>query len=333
MRGAQAPRLPMRTLPVFFLLLLCWLLLAAVSLLHGSGIAAADLWQPKRIDPLDWQLLIELRLPRLLAAAASGALLASAGVAIQARFRNPLAEPGLVGINSGAALAAAGALSLGGGLYLVSGAAFAGGLFALLLTRLLGRRGDGTRLILCGLAVSTLLGSLLTLLISTLPDGSLRTVTFWLMGSFASAEWPFASLLLLATPLIWLALFRHWRFLNALQLGESAAYHLGFEVARLEWRIVILAALASGLVVSGCGMIGFVGLMAPHLARQWIGGDSRRLLLCAPLLGVLLTTLADWAARGLLSPAELPVGVITSLLGAPFFLWLLQKNQTGERHA
>ncbi|KUM05714.1 iron ABC transporter permease [Chromobacterium subtsugae] len=321
----------MRALTLTLTLLLLLTLTSIASLLHHSHLLLASLWRLQPQPALEWQLLVELRLPRLLASAGAGALLASAGAAMQARFRNPLAEPGLIGVNSGAALASALALSLGAGLYGVAASAFGGGMAALLLVRLLGADQDGNRLILSGLAVSTLLGSLLTLLITMLPDGSLRIVTFWLMGSFASVEWPQALLMLLAAPLVWLALFRQWRFLNALQLGESTAFHLGFAVRRLEWRIVMLAALATGLVVSGCGMIGFIGLMAPHLARQLLGSDSRRLLLAAPLLGAWLAVSSDWLARGLLAPAELPVGVITSLLGAPFFLWLLRRQE--RRHA
>ncbi|OHX14579.1 FecCD family ABC transporter permease [Chromobacterium sphagni] len=321
----------MRTLTLTFTLLVLFALTCIASLLHHSNLLLASLWRLQPQPALEWQLLVELRLPRLLASASAGALLASAGAAMQARFRNPLAEPGLIGINSGAALASALALSLGAGLYGVAAAAFGGGIAALLLVRLLGADQDGNRLILSGLAVSTLLGSLLTLLITMLPDGSLRVVTFWLMGSFAGVEWPLALLLLLAAPPIWLALFRQWRFLNALQLGESAAFHLGFAVRRQEWQVVMLAALATGLVVSGCGMIGFIGLMAPHLARQLLGSDSRRLLIAGPLLGAWLAVASDWLARGLLAPAELPVGVITSLLGAPFFLWLLRRQE--PRHA
>ncbi|WP_052941249.1 FecCD family ABC transporter permease [Chromobacterium subtsugae] len=321
----------MRALTLTLTLLLLLALTSIASLLHHSHLLLASLLRLQPQPALEWQLLVELRLPRLLASAGAGALLASAGAAMQARFRNPLAEPGLIGVNSGAALASALALSLGAGLYGVAASAFGGGMAALLLVRLLGADQDGNRLILSGLAVSTLLGSLLTLLITMLPDGSLRIVTFWLMGSFASVEWPQALLMLLAAPLVWLALFRQWRFLNALQLGESTAFHLGFAVRRLEWRIVMLAALATGLVVSGCGMIGFIGLMAPHLARQLLGSDSRRLLLAAPLLGAWLAVSSDWLARGLLAPAELPVGVITSLLGAPFFLWLLRRQE--RRHA
>lgn len=324
----------MRLFPLTLALAASLTLLSLASLLHGSGIDASRLLAGQALPELEWQLLWQLRLPRLLASASAGALLASAGAAVQARFRNPLAEPGLIGINSGAALAAAAALSLGAGLYAVSASAFAGGLSSLLLIRLLGQtQQGGSRLILSGLAISSLLGSLLTLLITTLPDGSLRVVIFWLMGSFASVDWPQAALLCAAAPLIWLALHRQWRFLNALQLGDAAAFHLGFEVRRREWQVVILAALAAGLVVSACGMIGFIGLMGPHLARQLVGGNARRLLWVAPLLGALLAIASDWLARSLLAPSELPVGVITSLIGAPFFLWLLRQGAGKEWHA
>ncbi|POZ60905.1 FecCD family ABC transporter permease [Chromobacterium alticapitis] len=321
----------MRLSTLLPLLLFLLLATAIASLSHHSHLQIDSLLRLSPQPPLEWQLLLELRLPRLLASACAGALLASAGAAVQARFRNPLAEPGLIGINSGGALAAALALSLGAGLYGVAAAGFVGGLSSLLLIRLLGSDRDGNRLILSGLAVSTLLGSLLTLLITTLPDGSLRVVTFWLMGSFASLEWPQTLILLLATPLVWLGLHSNWRFLNALQLGEGAAFYLGFPVRRREWAVILLAALAAGLVVANCGMIGFVGLMAPHLARQLVGGDARRLLLTAPLLGAWLSLGSDWLAQSLLAPAELPVGVITSLLGAPFFLWLLRQQE--RRHA
>lgn len=318
--------------------LLCQCLLAALlltclgSLLHGSGIVWAMLHGNQTLPALQLQLLLQLRLPRLLVAICSGMLLSSAGAAIQARFRNPLAEPGLLGIYSGAALAAALALSLGASILPVSLAGFAGSLLTLWLIRLLASpNGNGSRLILSGVAISALLGSLLTLLITTLPDGALRSITFWLMGSFANAEWPQAWLLLLATPLVWLGLFRHWRLLNALQLGEAAAFHLGFDIRRGAWLVVCLASIAAGVVVSSCGMIGFVGLLAPHLTRLLTGSDARRLLLAAPLLGAWLTVSADWLARSLLAPAELPVGVITSLLGAPFFLWLLRREQESPR--
>lgn len=280
------------------------------------------------------QLLLDLRLPRQVLAFSAGALLAAAGAAVQARFRNPLAEPALIGISGGGALAAALALQLACPVALVPLAAFAGGLVALALTCLMGRDSQGgDRLILAGIAVNALFGSLLTLLISTLPDGSLRTITFWLMGSFANADWHQARLFLIGAPLLILLLYREWRLLNALQLGSASAFHLGFDPQRGGLRVVLLAAFATGLVVSCCGMVGFIGLMAPHLSRQMTGSHARRLLVVAPLVGGWLALMADWLAHSLFYPAELPVGVITSLSGAPFFLWLLWQNGRRGSHA
>jgi len=332
MTGLTPSPFPMpRTLPLFLLLLLALLLTGILSLLQGSDLNLAGLLSASPLPALESSLLLQLRLPRLLMALCAGILLSGAGTAIQARFRNPLAEPGLLGVYSGAALAAALALSLGGAMLSVSICAFAGSLLALLLLQLLAtRQRDSARLILAGVAISALLGSLLTLLITTLPDGALRSVTFWLMGSFATAEWPQTAVLLLACPLVWFGLFRQWRLLNALQLGDATAYHLGFDVWRGQWKVLALASLGSSLVVSCCGTIGFVGLLAPQLARLLVGSDSRRLLLLSPLLGGWLTISADWPARSLLAPAELPVGVITSLLGAPFFLWLLLSHRDGQ---
>lgn len=299
----------------------------------GSSGALPALFSGK-LPPFERQLLLELRLPRLIMSFCAGALLASSGAAIQARFQNPLAEPSLVGISGGAALAAALALQYGLSVTWVSLLAFAGGLAALALTCLMSRQHqDSERLILAGIAVNALFGSLLTLLISTLPDGSLRTITFWLMGSFSNAEWAQAKLFLLACPALVVLLYREWRLLNALQLGAQGAFHLGFDGRRGGSRVVLLAALATALVVSNCGMVGFIGLMAPHLARQVVGNHARRLLIAAPLLGGWLAMLADWLAHAMLFPAELPVGVITSLAGAPFFLWLLWKSGQRSKHA
>lgn len=293
-----------------------------LSLLHGT------------LPALDRQLLFELRLPRQVLSFCAGALLASAGAAIQARFQNPLTEPSLVGISGGAALSAALALQWALPIVLVSSLAFVGGLGGLALTWLMSRRAEHSeRLVLAGLAVNAIFGSLLTLQISTLPDGSLRTITFWLMGSFSNADWSQARILLLAAPVLVLLLYREWRLLNALQLGSQTAFHLGFDARAGGRRVVVLAALAASLVVSVCGMVTFIGLMAPHLARQLVGSHARRLLVLAPLMGGLLALLADAVAHSLLYPSELPVGVITSLAGAPFFLWLLWKNGKEEAHA
>jgi iron complex transport system permease protein len=319
----------MRHSPLLILLLLAIILTAgsALYLVPDGSHTSPLMLICGHIPPFERQLLLELRLPRLAVSFCAGALLASAGAAIQARFQNPLAEPSLVGISGGAALAAAVSLQLGLSVFWVSATAFSGGLLALGLSCLMSRGQQGSeRLILAGIAVNALFGSLLTLLISTLPDSSLRTITFWLMGSFANADWGQARLFILMTPLLSWLLYREWPLLNALQLGRAEAFHLGFDVKKGSLYIVLLAALASTLVVSSCGMLGFIGLMAPHLTRQLIGSHARRLLIGAPLLGGWLAMLADWVAHAALFPAELPVGVITSLAGAPFFLYLLWRS-------
>ncbi|CUA82338.1 ABC-type Fe3+-siderophore transport system, permease component [Gulbenkiania indica] len=318
----------MRLLPLTTLLTLGVLLVSCLSLWHGLGPVFGQPWTAS-----DLEVLRALRLPRLMAALASGALLGLAGTAVQAFFRNPLAEPGLVGVSAGAALAAAAALSVASALPVVAGCAFLGGLAALGVIRRLAGRGSRARLILAGVAVNALLTSLLILLMTTLPDSALRTVTFWLLGSFAGAGWPEAATLALAVPLTGFALGGLWRFLNALQTGEASAFHLGFAVDRLGRRLMIWVAVAVGLVVAQCGSVSFVGLMAPHLARQLVGSELRRLLLTAPLMGALLTVLADWVARAAFAPAELPVGAITSLAGAPFFLWLLARRDRRQTDA
>lgn len=300
-----------------------------ISLLAGEHAAArlAALFALPGHDALERELLLALRLPRVLSAAAAGALLATAGLAIQARFHNDLAEPGLIGISGGAALAAALALAARWPTLAVSIAAFGGALAALLLVSHLARGRATATLILAGVAVNALCGSLLTLLISTLPDGALRSVTFWLMGSFAGSDGRQAWLLALLAVAVTVALQRQGRFLQALQLGDRAAFYSGFNVGRNGAVTIALAALAAGVVVSQCGMVGFVGLMAPHILRRLTGLHLPTLLKLAPLAGALLTLLADLAARELLYPAELPVGVITSLAGAPFFLYLLTRKR------
>lgn len=313
----------MRTAPLAALLATAIALLA----LAAGALPPAEWWRLLTLQPpqdaLGVELFWQLRLPRILLASSSGALLALAGVTVQAQFRNPLAEPGLIGVSGGAALAAALALSWGWPQAGVSALAFAGGLAALFAARALSAGQGDARLILAGVAVNALCTSALTLLISTLPDGSLRTITFWLMGSFASAGWPAALTLTLAILPLAALLWREWPFLDALRLGPRTAFHIGFDVERRQWWPLALTACATALVVCGAGMVGFVGLMAPHLARLLVGAHLRRLLLVAPLLGAVLTLAADLVARQLSAPAELPVGVITSLAGAPFFLWLL----------
>lgn len=278
----------------------------------------------------------QIRLPRALLAIAVGAVLALAGVAMQGLFRNPLADPGLIGVSSGAALGAALAI-VGGSLlgwqpaaWLLSTCAFAGGLLVTALVYRLGRREGQTRvatMLLAGIAVSALAGAIIGLCSYLADDTTLRSLTFWNLGSLNGASyarlWPLLPVCLLVA--LWLP--RRAAALNALLLGESEARHLGFDVERLKRELVLCVALGVGAAVAAAGMIGFVGLVVPHLVRLLTGPDHRRLLPAAALAGATLLLLADLAARLLLAPAELPIGTLTALLGAPFFLYLLGRER------
>ncbi|HZM00117.1 MAG TPA: iron ABC transporter permease, partial [Planctomycetota bacterium] len=211
-------------------------------------------------------------------------------------------------------------------------AAFAGGLLATLLVWRLASGAQGTpvaTLLLAGLAVNALAGAGTGLLLFAADDAALRDIVFWTLGSLAGASWP---AVLAAGPLLLgacLGLLGLGRPLNALLLGEAEAQHLGVDTQRLKRRIVVLAALATGAAVSVCGVIGFVGLLVPHLVRLALGPDHRRLLPCAALLGATLLVGADALARVVVAPAELPIGIVTTLLGAPCFAWLLRGRQVG----
>lgn len=272
-------------------------------------------------------VVLDLRLPRLLLAASVGAGLALAGTAMQALFRNPLADPALIGVSGGAAVAAAGVIVAGVTMPLVLPlAAFAGGSgttwLIYLLSRYHGRTLPAT-LLLAGVAVNAMAGAVLGLLAYMATAPALRGLTFWLLGSFAQAQW---RTLVVALPIIVLAcllIVREWRGLNALLLGEREAAHLGVPVQRLTARLTLWVAMAVGASVAVSGIIGFVGLVVPHLVRLITGPDHRRLMPAAGLTGAALMVAADTLARSLAAPAELPVGVLTALLGGPFFLWLL----------
>lgn len=290
----------------------------------------------------DAAVLGVVRAPRVLMAALIGAGLGAAGAAMQGLFRNPLADPGLIGVSAGAALAAVAAIVLGGslfgvaagllGLWLLPAAAFAGGLGATLLMARLGTVGGVTSvatLLLAGVAVNALAGALTGLLIFMADDRQVRDITFWTLGSLAGARWAQLPvvLALVGVPALLLCLLA--RPLNALLLGEAEAFHLGVRVEAVKRVAVVLAAVAVAAGVAFTGLIGFVGLVVPHLVRLVFGADHRLVLPGAALLGGALLVLADLLARSLAAPAELPVGVVTALLGAPFFLWLLRRRGAG----
>lgn len=314
-------------------------LLAAVVAASASG-AVVIPWSslPRLIfgplqpgDDLAQRVLIDIRIPRVLFSSLNGAALAVAGVTMQALFRNPLAEPGLVGISSGAALGAVLAIVFtAGGFVTIAAAAFAGSIAATWLAYSMGRRFHGIAgLLLAGIAINTIAGSGIGLLTYMANDAQLRDLTFWSMGSLAGGTWKALGLMAPPVMLIMFYLCRQWRTMNALLLGEREAAHLGFQLAAVRRQLIIATALLVGPLVAVTGGIGFVGLVVPHLARMLLGAHHRYLLPISMLAGALILTLADWLARVLISPAELPIGLVTSLVGGPFFFWLL----TRARHA
>ncbi|MGE8486083.1 MAG: FecCD family ABC transporter permease [Pseudomonas sp.] len=323
-------------------MLAIWLSLALgpVSLPLFDTLRAA-LGLPIAADGLEQAELIlgQIRLPRTLLGLAVGGVLALSGVAMQGLFRNPLADPGLIGVSSGAALGAAIAIvggSVFGGLpesigpYLLSVCAFLGGLGVTALVYRLGRRNGQTNvatMLLAGIALTALAGSAVGLFTYLADDATLRTLTFWNLGSLNGASyarlWP---LLLVSTGVaLWLP--RRAKALNALLLGESEAGHLGIDVESLKRELVFCTALCVGAAVAAAGMIGFVGLVVPHLVRLLVGPDHRVLLPASVLAGASLLLFADLVARLALAPAELPIGIVTALIGAPFFLYLLLRGR------
>lgn len=343
---------PFSTRPLFIalgllLVLVLWLSLALgpVSLPLGDTLRAALrlLGLPFAADASVQQaelILSQIRMPRTLLGLAVGMVLALCGVAMQGLFRNPLADPGLVGVSSGAALGAAVAIVGGavfGGLpeafapYLLSACAFVGGLLVTALVYRLGRRDGQTNvatMLLAGIALTALAGAAIGLFTYLADDATLRTLTFWNLGSLNGASYARLWPLLLATLAVALWLPRRARALNALLLGESEARHLGFDVERLKRELVFCTALGVGAAVAAAGLIGFIGLVVPHLMRLLVGPDHRLLLPASALAGASLLLLADLVARLALAPAELPIGIVTALIGAPFFLYLLVRGRS-----
>ncbi|EPW4408811.1 iron ABC transporter permease [Vibrio parahaemolyticus] len=283
------------------------------------------------------QLVInEIRLPRTILCMFIGAILAVCGVVMQGLFRNPLAEPGIIGVSAGAALGGAFAIVVFAefsqnhpqlmNLAALPLFAFLGGALTTVLVYWLGTNKFGTSvtiMLLAGVAISALSGAAIGFLNFSANDQMLRDLTLWSMGSLAGANW--AGIGLASVTLVVLLFWFHKKAmsLNALLLGESEARHLGVPVQKLKRQLILLSAIGVGVTVSICGAIGFIGLVIPHLGRMLAGPDHRTLLPISALLGALLLTCADMIARVLLAPAELPVGIVTALIGAPFFIYLL----------
>ncbi|TOZ87396.1 FecCD family ABC transporter permease [Vibrio parahaemolyticus] len=283
------------------------------------------------------QLVInEIRLPRTILCMFIGAILAICGAVMQGLFRNPLAEPGIIGVSAGAALGGAFAIVVFAefsqnhpqlmNLAALPLFAFLGGALTTVLVYWLGTNKFGTSvtiMLLAGVAISALSGAAIGFLNFSADDQMLRDLTLWSMGSLAGANW--AGIGLASVTLVVLLFWFHKKAmsLNALLLGESEARHLGVPVQKLKRQLILLSAVGVGVTVSICGAIGFIGLVIPHLGRMLAGPDHRTLLPISALLGALLLTCADMIARVLLAPAELPVGIVTALIGAPFFIYLL----------
>lgn len=326
------------------------LLIAALPLVlaaaAGIGAYHIPLWRAPLLlwqggDAEGYRVLMYIRLPRVLLAALAGAALGAAGACLQGLFRNPLADPGLIGVTSGGAVGASLFVLLPGlqallGMWGMPLAAFAGSAIVVTLVWRLargsGRLGTAT-LLLAGIALNSVAGAALGLMIFMSDDEQLRDITFWQLGSMTNATWQRVTPAAPAVLAGLLLLLPMGRALNALALGEREAFHLGIAVQRAKRRVIIGVALAVGAAVSAVGGIGFIGLVAPHLLRLSVGADHRWLLPASALTGALLLVLADTLARTLVQPAEMPVGILTACLGGPFFIWLLLRHRKELVHA
>ncbi len=321
---------------------------------HGQFLAYHLGFSDTPVTPQQDLILTVIRWPRVLMAALVGGCLAVSGATMQGLFRNPLADPSLIGVSGGAAVGASAAIV--GGTVLsghsalvfandsvwqmgfVALSAFIGGFIATLVVYRLGcaasrLSGSGvgrisvSTMLLAGIAVNALAAAIISSFTYVASDSQLRKITLWQMGSFDGISWSQLMLASVVILLVIIALIRYAGALNVLLLGESEARHLGVAVDRLKWQLITLTALGVGVAVAMAGIIGFVGLVVPHLVRLLIGPDHRWLMPASALLGALLLVLADTLARTLAAPAEIPIGIITAVLGAPFFIGLLLQQR------
>ncbi len=324
----------MRRLPfpiALLVLVIASLALLALSLAVGSvRLAPGDVLAALTTDApsLARDIVLELRLPRALAAFAIGGLLALSGAILQVLLRNPLADPYVLGVSGGASVAALLAIIAGLPVALVDGSAAAGALAACLLVFALAQGPGGwtpTRLLLTGIVVAAGAGSVVSLLLALGDENQLRGMVFWLLGDLSHARrWPWLLALLALATGMGVALGRQ---LNVLAMGAVQAASVGMDVRRQQVTLFVLCSVLTGAAVSSAGSIGFVGLVTPHLARLALGSDNRRLLPVAAVLGGLMLMAADLAARALIAPRQLPVGALTALVGVPLFLALLPRQR------
>lgn len=292
------------------------------------------------VDAAARVVILDIRLPRLAMGVLVGAALAVAGVVMQGLFRNPLADPGIVGVSAGAGLGAIMAIVLGGllppalgaalGYALVPVAAFVGGGISVILLYTVATKNGQTSvatMLLAGIALAALVGALSGVMVYLADDTQLRDLTFWGLGSLAGATW---SKLIVAMPLMLLGIVGApllARSLDTLALGEVAARHMGIDIQRMKRIAVVIVAASVGAAVAVSGGIGFVGIVVPHLLRLLTGPAHGPLIINSALLGATILLLADMISRVIVSPAELPIGIIMALIGGPFFLWVLLKRR------
>ena len=318
-------------LNVFVILCAICFLLACVN---GSiAINFTDIFSGE-ISDLTKIVLLEIRLPRVILAALVGASLGISGAALQGLFRNPLADPGLIGVSAGAALGATLVIVLGSnflsgfmlGSFLLPLGAISGAMLVIMMLYML-TKGFGyqgvTYMLLVGIAVNAIAGVGIGILTFISTDSELRGLTFWTMGSFGGVTWPLLIPAIIIILISVASMMTVSRNLDLIQLGEPEAYRLGVDVKKLKYKIIISCAAAVGASVSLSGMIGFVGLVVPHLVRLFGGVNHNYLLPGSAFIGAALMISADMVARTMIQPAELPVGLITSAIGSPFFLWLI----------
>lgn len=340
--------------PPAFLTLVCLLAAligaALVALTVGAaGIpfarlpAALGLWADTSAGPTlarDKLVLWSIRIPRIGAAAMVGALLAASGAIMQGLFRNPLADPALVGVSSGGALAAAAAIVItdspvGHSLQfmqhqLLPIAAFAGSLLTTIVLYSIASRAGRTSIaifLLAGIAIAAIANAGIGLLVFIADDRQLRDITFWMLGSLSGATWSKLGSLAPVLACAAVACISIARGLDVLVLGEAEAFHSGVDVERLKRMSIVLVSAMTGVAVSVCGVVGFVGIVVPHLLRLVIGPAHRLLLPASMLSGAVLMTGADTLARTIVAPAEMPIGVLTAAVGAPFFLFMLLRQR------
>ncbi|KKX99233.1 ABC transporter permease [Microbacterium sp. Ag1] len=309
--------------------------LDAAKIVIGHLIPGMPWMTDGTLTPLQDQAVWQFRVPRSLLAALSGAGLALAGAMMQAVVRNPLAEPYILGVSSGASVGAVLVIVSGGATFLglsMSGAAFVGAMVACLLVAMLARiRGElsPTRMILAGVALGALLSAVTSYLTLTTDAQNVVSVMFFLLGSVSAADMSTLLIPAVALAIACIAVFGLSRSMNALLAGDESAMAVGVRTTRVRGVLLVLASLLTGAIVAVSGGIGFVGLVVPHMARLLVGSDHRRMLPITILGGALFLMVADLLARTVAMPTEIPLGILTAFVGAPFFLWLMRSG--GDR--